>query len=170
MQVFITNKDLKISAMELDDVRLSKQITEINQILLCYINELTVDKVGHQNHPINIHYKSKQGVKTLIDYEYRLCVEYKFRFNKYHMGYFTLDGILGAIKINDYYDWEDNKDFNVAYIKGQKGVNQIIDKDNPYELYKTLLSNKWDNDIKPPKWTNREIPIWYKRKDSDYEK
>jgi len=165
MQVFLTNEDLRISAMELDDLRLNKQITEINQILLTYIN----NGGGHANHPINIKYKSSQGIYFLLQYLYQLCDEYYERNKKHHMGYFTLCGMC-----DEFLDGESNKNhilykdtfgdnptFQPLYIKGQKGKDQIITTDNVYERYRELLTDKWNNDIKEPKWTHIKCPKWY---------
>lgn len=164
MQVFITDENLAISAQNLDDLRLNKQITEINQILLTYIN----DGGGHANHPVNQWYKSSQGILYLLKYLYRLCDEYSYRFKKYPMGYFTYGGLcddlLNADGVPCKDTYGDNLLFTPAYIKGQKNKDQIITTENVYELYRKLLCNKWDNDLKYPKWTNRNKPKWYKEK------
>lgn len=55
----------------------------------------------------------------------------------------------------------DNPNFQPAYIKGVKGVNQIITTENVGELYQKLLCAKWDSDKVKPKWTNRDKPEFY---------
>lgn len=166
MQVFLPYpNNLEKSAQSLDDTRLNKQITEINQILLTYVNNCG----GHSNHPINQWYKSSQGIFYLLQYLYRLCDEYSTRFSKQHMGYFTYFG-LGDYFLHDEFNEEyypckntfgDNEDFKPAYIKGQKDKDQIITTEKVGERYQKLLCEKWDNDELKPKWTGRGEPEFY---------
>lgn len=165
MQVFLTDKNLKISATELDDVRLNKQITEINQIILACLNqenaksENRVIKIGHINHPVTEWYNSREALMFLVDYQYYLCFEYEGRHSKTHMGYYTLRGLQTYAEMFPIR----NPKFDVVYIKGRKGVDQIITTKNVYERYRNLLIDKWNNAIKEPKWTNRRKPEWYKK-------
>lgn len=166
MQVFLPYPDDLIkSAQSLDDIRLNKSITECNQILLTYVN----NGGGHSNHPVNVWYKSSQGIFYILKYLYRLCDEYGTRFNKSHMGYFTYCGMCDCFLHDEFNDehypckdtYGDNPNFQPAYIKGVKGVNQIITTENVGELYQKLLCAKWDSDKVKPKWTNRDKPEFY---------
>jgi hypothetical protein len=47
-------------------------------------------------------------------------------------------------------------------MEGSKGKpNYIRTTENVSELYQKKLINKWQNDKRPPKWTNREKPDFY---------
>lgn len=150
MQVFLPYPDdVKRSAESLDDLRLNKQITEINQILLTYIN----GSGGHINHPVNKWYKSFQGIEFLLEYQSSLCREYLYRFDKFHMGLFTYTGLEVNFLCGGFHlsPSDDSLDFKPAYIKGQVGKNQIITTENVGELYQKLLCEKWDNNLTSPK-------------------
>lgn len=154
MQVFITNPDLSIAAQELDDKHLNKQITEINQILLSYIN--INSKNSYHNHPVNKWYYSQQGTKFLLSYLKYLCNEFYYRFKKQHMGYFTYIGLQKNIFTTPL---PYNPSFHPAYIKGQKNKDQI--KDNCYALYQNLLISKSKTSKEKYKWTLRNKPLWF---------
>ena len=48
-------------------------------------------------------------------------------------------------------------------MEGSKGQpNYIRTTENVSALYQAKLITKWENDKKPPKWTNREMPSFYK--------
>ena len=158
MQVFLPYpNDLTKSVQSLDDLRLNKQITEINQILLTYVNGCG----GHSEHPVNKWYKSKQGWEFLKDYSMCLCTEYTYRFGRIHMGYFAT---VGLSKHGEWHNLglEDEITFTPAYIKDQVNKDQIITTDNVGELYRKLLCEKWDGDKVVPKWTGRTVPEFYK--------
>lgn len=157
MQVFITNSNLSIAAQELDDKHLNKQITEINQILLSYIN--INSKNPYHNHPINKWYYSQQGTTFLLSYLNCLCIEFYYRFKKYHMGYFTYIGLQNTIST---LSLPNDSLFHPAYIKGQKEKDQIIDNTNNfYKLYQDLLIIKSSLSKEKYKWTLRDKPEWF---------
>lgn len=154
MQVFITNPNNLIeSAQSLDDLRLRKQIVEIAQLLNIRANEVMFDlkKQGHQSHPIYNHYKN--NMKFLIEYLEELNEEYIFRFNKYPITYWTLEGFKNTLYQFVVFG-------TPAYIKGKD-----IEKTQVGLRYRKLLIEKWNNDIKEPKWTNRNVPQFYKRRE-----
>lgn len=160
MQVFLPYPDdLSLSAQSLDDLRLNKQITEINQILLTYVNE----GGGHVNHPVNQWYKSNQGITFLLEYLPNLLDEYWDRFKKIHMGRFTYCGLYNYFYsgCTGVFGQGPNPSFKPAYIKGQVKKDQIITTDNVGELYQALLCEKWKHDSIEPKWTGRDKPEFY---------
>lgn len=162
MQVFLPYpNDLVKSAQSLDDLRLNKQITEINQILLTYVN----GGGGHSEHPVNKWYKCNQGIEFIFNYQSILTDEYDYRFKKHHMGKFTYWGLTDEMTDEDnhtkVFGYMNNTKFTPAYIKGQRNKDQIITTDNIDELYQQLLCEKWDNDKVEPKWTGRDKPKFY---------
>lgn len=169
MQVFLTNENLAINAMELDDSRLSAQCKETIQ-LLCgmenldkFIKDDNV-KIGHSNHPIFQNYYSMGNMMFLTEYLSYLCKEYYYRFGKQHQSYFTMQYFIQQY---GFYSGQCEDEFGdiceckLAYVKGQKDKDQIITTENVYELYRELLCEKWNNDKTEPKWTRRNIPSWY---------
>lgn len=153
MQVFLPYPDdLVKSAQSLDDLRLNKQITEINQILLTYVN----GSGGHSEHPVNKWYRTENGIAFLCEYSSYLCGEYYYRFKKHHMGEYTNFGLCEELNVDDEICY-----IKPVYIKGQRNKDQIITTENVDELYQKLLCDKWDNDKVAPKWTNRDTPEFY---------
>lgn len=137
MQVFLPDRNLKVSASSLDDKRLLKQILECQQILNIYErSEMLKYKVGYGSHPIVKTYCSQQGIDFLKDYVKILCEEYTYRFNKTH------------------------KYFNPNHrVKSYMAINLINSQDDIYTYYKHLLITKWNNS--KPKWTKRPLPYFY---------
>ena len=145
MQIFITDNNLTSSAQSLDDIRLSKNITEINQILLTYINHEF--DVAHKNHPVNMHYKSRSGIHFLLNYLSVLCNEYEMRFGKCHMGKITQIGMYKwFIEQNIIFQYDLGKVFAVAYIQGVDGKNNILTTDNVFDIYTYLIIDNWNED------------------------
>ena len=55
-------------------------------------------------------------------------------------------------------------------MEGPKGQpNYIRTTENVSELCQKKLINKWQNDKRQPKWTNREMPMFYKEYSGDNE-
>lgn len=160
MNIFMPEKRIDDSVKALDDRRLIKQILECKTILDVAIG----CKTGYQNHPVVKHYKYYP--KFVILYASCACEEYYHRFGRLH-------------KLNVYFDniWKQYADeFNntvlgyfplsAFYCEGKAtDPNCIRTTENTVELFRQKLCKKWDNDKIPPKWTNREPPVWYKRKE-----
>lgn len=164
MQVFLPYaQDFEKSAQSLDDVRLSKQIVELCQILTTQYNmrHSQTAVIGYANHPIVRQYDTPAGTVFLLDYGFVLCKEFQFRFGKTHQGQFTLLGLKMA-----YGALEPPESCNspAVYVKGQRGNGQVITSKNISALYQKLLSEKWANET--PKWTRREKPVFYKKNTS----
>lgn len=159
MQVFLPFVDnLKKSAESLDDSRLNKQITEINQILLTYVNR----RGGHSSHPVNKWYNNFDGICFLLEYQFYLCSEYSYRNGKTHMGEISYLGFSQYFLSGDDPTvnlFPKKKNFLPAFIQGS-GVNQIISTKNVSELYQNLLTEKWENDTINTSWAGRRKPIF----------
>lgn len=161
MQIFLPYpNDLVKSAMSLCDIRLSKQVVEICQLMMIRVNKRNFKHCpnqGHETHPIYKYYLEENDYwDFLLRYGLALCEEYEYRFNKFHMSYFTLKGFDEEI-----IQLVPPKYIFPAYIKGQRNKDQIITTENVDELYQKLLCDKWDNDKVAPKWTNRDTPEFY---------
>ena len=158
MNIFLPyENDIIKSVRSLDDVRLNKQILECYQLLSNAIKEKNGGVVvGYKNHPIYTHYK--RNIKFLAYYGWECCLEYWYRFEKEH----KLEHFF-VMKAQD-----SRHPYTPFYMEGSKNSpNCIRTTDNVSELYRKKLCNKWDNDKangRPPRWTNREIPKFYRER------
>lgn len=167
MNIFLPYEDEIVeSVICLDDLRLNKQILEVYQLYMNAVNEMRGYEIkGYKNHPIYIFYKD--NIKFLAYYGWKCCNEYSYRFNRCH-------------KLRTYFvDWMvelfieyKNKiipqpDYVPFYMEGSKGQpNYIRTTSNVSALFQQKLINKWNNDNakgRPPKWTNRQVPEFYKK-------
>lgn len=158
MNIFLPyENDIQKSAQSLDDLRLNKQILECYQLLSNAIKEEIGEEIkGYKNHPIYVHYKG--NLPFLMFYGYKCCVEYQYRFQRQHkltMGFMSAIMLFGAV--------EEALTYTPFYMEGSKGQpNYIRTTENVSALYQAKLINKWETDKIPPKWTNREMPSFYK--------
>lgn len=162
MNIFLPYEhSLTASVSNLDDLRLNKQCLETYQLLSNAIKEMNGEEIkGYKNHPIYVHYK--RYWQFLYLYGTYCCYEYKYRFGKEHKLLFEFENIVYGLPKRDYVE------FTPFYMEGSKGQpNYIRTTENVSELYQQKLCKKWDNDKsngRPPKWTNRGTPSFYKEK------
>lgn len=156
MNMLITDSDLKVSARNLDDRRLIKQILECYQIIK--VNErvaLGEDNVGYRNHPVIVFYRDYPDY--VIDFGLACCKEYTFRFGRIH-AYDNEFTKLAVARMNSH----PNGIYNCypeapIYVEGKTQVSDITS----YDLFMKKMLNKWHNDRLKPKWTRRISPRWY---------
>lgn len=171
MNIFITDYDPFISSQHLDDLRLNKMILETAQMLctayrLFYNdNPEVLYKDTHVNHPCSIWARRcLNNFFYLHAYWELLNKERSHRFpnKKPHLSY---------TKLNDIFLNKINRDkfsrnlylkvkYNSIYVNFDFNCTEYKQYKTPY-AYKRQLIKKWLNDIKPPKWTNREIPDFF---------
>ena len=154
MNIFLPyENDIRKSVQSLDDLRLNKQILETYQLLSNAIKENKGEEVkGYKNHPIYVHYKENIGF--LAVYGQQCCREHHIRFGKCH----KLNQPLWEVCYST-----DSLNYVPFYMEGSKGQpNYIRTTENVSELYQQKLINKWQNDKRQPKWTNRKMPSFYK--------
>ena len=158
MNIFLPyENDVVASVQSLDDLRLNKQILEVKQLMMKSVDEFDGKKIfGYKNHPIYLHYKDNIGF--LLLYGYVCCKEYEWRFGKVHRLYEYFEkGVMPTTAL-------DYPPYTPFYMEGSKGQpNYIRTTENVSELYQRKLINKWQNDKRPPKWTNRDVPEFYKK-------
>lgn len=158
MNIFLPyENNIKKSVESLDDLRLKKQILEVKQILRVALKEST----GYAKHPITEHYIKYPPF--LILYGVACCEEYKIRFGNIHKdsAYFT--GLYNKSNLKDCVGAE--LYYIPFYAEGSKDdPNNVRTTADVSFLYQKKLINKWNNDKRPPKWTNREKPEFYKEK------
>lgn len=167
MQIFLTNKELRQCAKDLDDKRLNKIIVESMQIISTsfWINDCDAAETlysekkiylpTHEHHPlVKWCAENNDNYSFVIIYCIHLCYEYKFRFGKFHKTLNILYNLISKRYIN-FYPIEEN-------IKMPNATTNHKHIKNIYEAYKKELILKWNNDKIKPKWTKRDKPNWYK--------
>lgn len=161
MNIFLPYEDDVVASVQaLDDLRLNKQILEVHQLANNSIAELQGFSVnGYKNHPIYLHYKHNLGF--LLWYGYVCCNEYAMRFGRVHkLTEFFEDEIVPHCHGTSFRSCK----YIPFYMEGSKGQpNYIRTTENVSELFQRKLIKKWQNDKRPPKWTNREMPEFYKK-------
>lgn len=173
MNIFLSQDSVADSVKDLDDVRLQKQAVEVYQLLTLAIKEQQEGhevKAGHYHHPVYLFYKD--NIPFLAYYGYECCREYYYRFNKWHSLVWFFDnelerqGLFG-LDTDGYVEYCEIPKFTPYYMEGSKGKpNYIRTTDNVSALFQQKLINKWNSDKakgRPPKWTNRQVPEFYKK-------
>jgi len=159
MNIFVTNKNPKIAATHLDDLRLRKMILETAQLLSTAMNEAGVMKgpykSTHINHPCSKWTReSFSNFHWLTEYFIALNKEYYYRFSKYHACSQYIE--LFSDSVIDFISEHDNLNELTPF------VNCTIFKEesNTFRAYREALNRKWLVDKRPPKWTKRTKPDW----------
>lgn len=174
MNIFLSQDTVADSVKDLDDLRLQKQLVECYQLLTLALKEQQEGhevKAGHYHHPVYLFYKD--NIPFLAYYGYICCCEYLHRFYKRHilLEYFLQDRCSELLDINCYANSVEGifvpPKFTPYYMEGSKGQpNYIRTTDNVSALFQQKLINKWNNDKakgRPPRWTNRQVPEFYKK-------
>lgn len=173
MNIFLSNDRVSQSIQDLDDLRLQKQLVEVYQLLTLAIKEQKVGheiKAGHYHHPVYLFYKN--NIPFLAHYGYECCRELAYRNGHWHSLTDYFDNVmtdLGLFEFDDegYIISMEIPKFTPYYMEGSKGQpNYIRTTENVGELFRQKLIKKWNNDKakgRPPKWTNRDVPEFYKK-------
>lgn len=156
MNIFVTNKCPITSARALDDKRVIKMILESAQIISTHMNlnkEEGPYKTTHKDHPVTKWTREESGnLNWLLNHFIALCREYTYRFNKVHK-------CAQFIPIF------------VKYLRQFKcprtqtpfvNCTKFKDEEDVIMAYKKALIDKWQNDKRSPKWTNRIPPLWFR--------
>lgn len=164
MNIFMSDPTIEQSVAALDDRRLIKQILECKQIINANDRVLAgEEKVGYANHPVVKFYRDKRDF--LIEYGYRACTEYYWRFGKKHSydKYFENAFVLKNSSLLSY---------PVCYIDKRPELYEVsatfpidygilLAADKIIAEFRKKLMDKWDKDKHKPKWTRRGCPYWY---------
>ena len=165
MNIFITSFDSNEAASHLDDLRLNKMILETAQLLSSAYRNLFCDdellyKDTHFNHPCSIWARNNiDNYSWLVQYFDDLAKE-KIRRDETvkkkseitpHKSWRDLFELFNAKKTNDYKDKISAEffDFNCTDFKEEQDVRVA---------YQKQMIKKWQNDLKPPKWTGGNPP------------
>lgn len=174
MNIFLPYEDsIEESVKALDDVRLNKQAVEIYQLLDLAMKEKLAGqevRAGHYHHPVYLFYK--YNIPFLAYYGYECCREYCYRFKNVHSLVRFFDNELKkqslcCIDNEGYIKYLEIPKFTPYYMEGSIGQpNYIRTTDGVSGLFRAKLINKWQADKakgRNPKWTNREMPEFYKK-------
>lgn len=154
MNIFATSLDPTESAENLDDKRLIKMILESAQLLSTAINESggkATYKSTHVNHPCSLWTrKNRKNYLWLLEHFVALCGEYQNRFHKIHKCWLYYDEFCDGQYVIP----------NQDRMNSHPNCTIFKDKKETYEAYRMYLKHKWNNDKRPPKWTNCLPPSW----------
>ena len=162
MNIFASDSHARTAAINLDDKRLVKMVLETAQILSTAIhlnNGQATYKPTHIKHPATLWTaRNKENYAWLFHHFVSLLNEYTYRYEKSHkcasLGNELLKGILliPEGKLEPFANCTTNKEKGISF-------KHVID---PVEAYRAYLSARWDTDTRPPRWTNRTKPEWYR--------
>lgn len=166
MNIFHTDNDPSISAINLDDIRVNKMIIESGALLA---NAIAFH--GGQDCDLPISKTSGQPFKTKAWQNHPSCLWVKasrsnYEWLMYHLNYLlveisyrkgTIHSMSNNLKIID-----NGARFippgpltPFANCTPYKTVGDVI------EAYRLCMTYKWEHDGKEPKWTKRDRPTWY---------
>lgn len=156
MNIFVSSFDPVESAQVLDNSRLIKMILESAQILstVLHLNNIKSPyKPTHKNHPVvKWTNESSENYWWLLEHFQALCHEYEDRFHKTHKSSQYHDNFVdGYFQLNLTNDM--TPFVNCTKFSNIKEITQA---------YRLALIDKWNNDKRPPKWTNCSPPEWYR--------
>lgn len=164
MNLFVTNENPKLAAMDLDDRRLTKGVIETAMILCnaLFIRGLWMPSMyrpGHEHHPIcKWSAASTNNFRWTYHYGVALANEYEFRYGRSH----------GSLKIMTEC-WEQfNKRLKVfpsdaiTPFVNLTPFKQELDTVYAYRRY--LIEEKWGP---MTTWSKRDRPGWYKLERSE---
>lgn len=159
MQVFASSSDPTVAAMNLDDKRLNKMITESAQIICTIFSADGVKdlpfKPTHASHPaVKWAGHSDENLHWLARHHTALIGEWFWRFNKTHAS-----GLSADLLSHARYAKEPEKFHNGA-------SNQLRELDytwceNVHDAYRLYLTARWLGDTDKPKWTKHRMPLWF---------
>lgn len=164
MNIFVSDNDPKVSAINLDDKRVVKMILETAQLLSTAIimnGGEAPYKATHKKHPSTIWAaNSKSNFMWLVEHGLALGNEYTLRFGKQHKSISIITHIIQNELFKVIPDGE-LQTFANCTANQTKGISYKHLED-PVEAYRAYLSARWDTDTLVPKWTCRAKPEWYK--------
>jgi hypothetical protein len=106
-------------------------------------------KTTHVNHPCAIWTRETEAnYRWLLLYMSDLVEERQFRTGKGHKSYDIFNTLCGGPKLMP--PGQITPFANCSTYKNT-GI---------FDAYKLTLRDKWNNDKRPPKWTNRQKPSW----------
>ncbi len=172
MNIFATSFNTQEAVSHLDDLRLNKMILETAQMLSsayrCLFGDDTrLYKITHFNHPCSIWARDNvHHYSWLVQYFDDLAKE-KMRRDLTrisdpipHKSWNELFEMFNSKKTNDY-----QTKLSVQFFKFN--CTEFKSEPDLRIAYRKQLVKKWQNDIRPPKWTSTNIPYFFDTYKSD---
>lgn len=184
MNIFVTHKDPKVSAKNLDDKRVNKMILESAQMLSTAVHVLDPDNISvfklftpegkrrklalhhkygkvymptHVNHPCNIWIRqSRQNYMWLFYHLNALLLQYAYRSGKVHACTSLLSTLHKArfVVPDGKLTPFQNSAANSDFNVDFKHMKSTTD------AYRQYLNARWPNDKREPVWTKVGRPKW----------
>lgn len=156
MNIFVTDPCPFISARYLDDKRVIKMILESAQMLSTAIWECGGTgfyRPTHKNHPCSKWAReTRSNYQWLVNHFRFLMEEYSRRYGKFHKCAEYLDSIISGLRY-----------IPEGELTPFPNCTKFKDIPDVHRAYRECLLDKWQNDKRPPKWTNTNPPIWAKQ-------
>lgn len=155
MNIFVIDPDPWACAVALDDLRLNKMILETAQLLSTAMrmqgySSDTIYKSTHVNHPCAVWARTNaSNYMWLLVYLSHLLYEKNYRTGKTHKTNSIYSELCNGTQLmppGNLTPWPN--------CTPNKHISDI------HEAYCVTLTDKWANDKRPPKWTNRARPTW----------
>lgn len=154
MNIFFTSTDPVECARSLDDKRLVKMPVESVQMLSSAIYRhggVPVYRVAWTKHPCTIWSgDSRENFEWHLELLKAMNDEFSYRYGKDHGSF-----LAGYRALKD-------QAILVPEIARSRFVNCSLFKEEPdvIKAYRMTMIQKWKNDKRPPRWTNRDMPQW----------
>ncbi len=176
MNIFLVDKNPRICAESLCDLRLNKMILETTQMLctvypsywpaLSKANSDKLYKATHMNHPCTAWARRDiHNYCWLIIYLNELHNEYTYRRDRTHKcrGLFPMLMKPVQDKVQPYIEepvlqYKLTGDLNIRFTFNCSNIHP--NTGNVFDDYKVCLSIKWHNDSRVPKWSFKAEPLW----------
>lgn len=160
MNIFATDPSPVKSALALDDLRVNKMIVESAQMLSTAVHLHSsvavkgIYKPCYKYHPCTIWTRDNQSnFDWLVQHALALCVIFERNSYTEHKTQFV-------IQLCDEYKFLLPKGDLTPFANCTPFKGVEYNDFDVCELYRMTMRNKWETDIKPPKWTNRKYPNW----------
>jgi len=168
MNIFATSECPTQSALNLDDLRLRKMIIESAQILstAIYLRTRSLSDLlyrpTHKGHPcVRWAYRSRDNFLWLYRHGLSMAVIHR--------------DISGVEHASEKILHEAHKSWHLFSNQGLTEFENCTTYKDGYEhvpifdKYRLQMIDKWNSDLRSPKWTRRQIPDWYtkQRKQDD---
>ena len=163
MNIFAVSESTKLCAMALDDIRLQKMVLETTQMLSTAAGHdydwmaeqfgIEAYKATHRNHPCTLWIgQTSANYAWGLDLFRKLSAEYTRRSGgKVHKCWREQRHALFALAEKMPHGPR------TPFARATKGFDWIEDT---HQAYMAVLSHKWRNDKREPKWTTRVQPAW----------
>lgn len=156
MNIFVTSSDPKACAYVLDDLRVNKMVLETAQLLSGAVRYFNADasnlyKPTHMGHPCAVWTRiARDNFLWLIEHGRYLNDVFKLVSGRDH-------ACLNIINLSATYS-SDIVEGSMTRFKNCTNYKHITDV---HEAYRLQMIDKWNEDLRPPTWRNRNVPDWY---------